>query len=539
MHEAKENHEAAASPGPFRPAGIGRWRLALLGISLIILFVHMEHFRFIVDDTYITLRYSRNLATGQGLVFNPGERVEGYTNFLWVVILAGLMKLGLNGVVAARYVGLAFAAGTLALTGLFPYLIEGRPRPLDWAAALLLSLNGSFAVWAGAGLENGMFGFMVMSGVTLFLRRVGPASAKRGLIWGLCFAAAYLLRPDGGLFFAVAVLLRVGSFRQCPLKARLTEVLAAGAAFGAPLLAHLSFRFWYYGDILPNTFYVKVGTAPVQLWWGLSYTLDFLRTYSWLLPAPAALLFVLRKQLRWETALAGFGLVYAGYVVAVGGDGVFPYFRFFMAILPLLYILVARGLGELWSVLRQTSPRRAAVAPAGFILAVAFVSVQASHQGSHAHEVQVINTTTEENIKIGNWLRSAFPPDTLIATNAAGTIPYYSNFPAIDLLGLADRHIARTKVTSDGRMPAHEKHDFRYVLERRPALIFYWKMLFDQPPVDLGIEQVLGGRLGFQDLADPEIRQEFAREYRLRIFPVGDMFVAPFVRKDLVPDPPQ
>src|SRR5512143_302818 len=71
---------------------------------------------YLSDDAFITFRYARNLARGEGLVYNPGERVEGYTNFLEVVILAGLHRLGADLVRAGRALGLASAAATVLLT---------------------------------------------------------------------------------------------------------------------------------------------------------------------------------------------------------------------------------------------------------------------------------------------------------------------------------------------------------------------------------------------------------------------------------------
>ena len=49
----------------------------------------LYYFPYIVDDTFISLRYARNLIDGNGLVYNPGQRVEGYSNFLWVVLEPG------------------------------------------------------------------------------------------------------------------------------------------------------------------------------------------------------------------------------------------------------------------------------------------------------------------------------------------------------------------------------------------------------------------------------------------------------------------
>lgn len=45
---------------------------------------------FLTDDAFISFRYARNLVEGHGLVYDLGEYVEGYSNFLWVLELAAL-----------------------------------------------------------------------------------------------------------------------------------------------------------------------------------------------------------------------------------------------------------------------------------------------------------------------------------------------------------------------------------------------------------------------------------------------------------------
>ena len=73
--------------------------------------------RFVQDDAFITYRYARNLARGEGLVFNPGERVEGYTNFLWTVMHWLPERYGWSSPVFSQVVGIALDRGELAQPG--------------------------------------------------------------------------------------------------------------------------------------------------------------------------------------------------------------------------------------------------------------------------------------------------------------------------------------------------------------------------------------------------------------------------------------
>ena len=71
---------------------------------------------------------------------------------------------------------------------------------------------------------------------------------------------------------------------------------------------------------------------------------------------------------------------------------------------------------------------------------------------------------------IGVWLAETFPPQTIVALNAAGIVPYESRLPTVDMLGLNDTHIAHAVVAGDGAM-GHQKHDAGYVLSREPGVV--------------------------------------------------------------------
>src|SRR3989339_1269853 len=68
----------------------------LLAIIIALFISNMLDVQFIQDDAYTSLRYVKNFLEGKGLVFNEGERVEGYTNFLWIMILCGIGFLNHN-----------------------------------------------------------------------------------------------------------------------------------------------------------------------------------------------------------------------------------------------------------------------------------------------------------------------------------------------------------------------------------------------------------------------------------------------------------
>ena len=87
---------------------------------------HALVFDFINDDAFISFRYADNLVRHGELVFNPGERVEGYTNFLWTILMAGVLSLGLDVVVWSKLLGIACAIGTLWVVARFLSRTEGK-----------------------------------------------------------------------------------------------------------------------------------------------------------------------------------------------------------------------------------------------------------------------------------------------------------------------------------------------------------------------------------------------------------------------------
>ena len=114
------------------------------------------------DDTYISLVYAKHLAMGEGLVFNPGERVEGYTNFLWTLVLALPHIAGLDAVWTAKALGYLAACATFFL--LFWHVRRQRPdaHPLaHLPAPALLATCGAFAFWALSGMETALFAFLL------------------------------------------------------------------------------------------------------------------------------------------------------------------------------------------------------------------------------------------------------------------------------------------------------------------------------------------------------------------------------------------
>ena len=344
-------------------------RLALLGSNLLWLVVLAwlaSEAWFLCDDAFISFRYARNLMEGHGLVFNPGERVEGYTNFLWVLELAALWKVfGLRPENVAPWLSVLCTIGTLAAVVWWAEALPGlRWRGLVvWMALGFLCTSATFAVWtSGGGLETRQFALFVVVAVVCL-------SVHAGTRWGLLAAslslgAAAYTRPEGLLIAACCfgwfVAQRVVAARR--LRVDLRELGWLVLPFVALVGAQFLFRHGYYGEWLPNTYYAK----HVRPWYesGFNYLWAAAIETGLYLLIPLAVLAVRRAwreraDLRLVLPLACI-VPHMAYVFRIGGD----YFEYrpLDFYWPLLAVPAAAGIVHLgsaaWALLRRSLSAR-------------------------------------------------------------------------------------------------------------------------------------------------------------------------------------
>jgi arabinofuranosyltransferase len=310
---------------------MGRWVvLVLLGVAAAALVAHSLVFNFVTDDAFISFVYSRNLAQHGQLVFNLGERVEGYTNFLWTVWMAALLKIGLLPEITSRVFGTLFGVATLGTTAYLSRALRGGGwRWWDAVPALFLAAVPGYACWSSGGLETQMFIFFFTLGAAFYLTDQQPRAA-------VAFGLAALTRPEGILFFALTGLHHLITRRRFG-----RDELKWVAIFAVIVVPHLLFRRWYYGWWLPNTFYIKSSGGQGTWAQGGYYLRRFAEDYHlWLFAACAFL------APRIRVYLLIVGGVFAVYVASVGGDFMGLY-RFALPIVPLLFVAAADGIRPL------------------------------------------------------------------------------------------------------------------------------------------------------------------------------------------------
>ncbi|HEX4825677.1 MAG TPA: tetratricopeptide repeat protein [Candidatus Polarisedimenticolaceae bacterium] len=496
------------------------WRLrAALLVTLAVLLAHAAVYRFLCDDAFISFRYAKNLASGAGLVFNPGgERVEGYTNFLWVVVLAALDRVGLRPEHVAPVLSILL---TIVLWGLVVSasvrFLPPRASPfLVVLPAAWMALTRSVAVWSTSGLETRLFEVLTVAGVLCLIDGVAAAdSGSRARVpWAaVLLGLAALTRPDG-MLIGGAAMAAAGAVLVVRRRLRIADAVLHAGVFGAIVGGHLLFRHAYYGAWLPNTYYAKVGG---RAWWGMggAYVACCALEYAawlWIPPLVAGIGAEVRERRSEIPLVIGAVIVpHAIYIASIGGDH-FEY-RPLDLYFPLLFLLIARGLASMtfprWAVAayasaialglvilpweshrqfpRDYSPgfpgmgapqeRAAFLDPARdpFLRWPGLRSLGEAHRkllrlttsrlaGVRQEEHALfLATVAPEGRRLAQLVAGGtLPADTHIAISAVGAIPYDSNLRVLDRLGLTDAVVAHSAPNA-----------FRYLAHDRQATIEY------------------------------------------------------------------
>lgn len=423
------------------------------------------------DDAYISYRYARNLTAGEGLVFNPGERVEGFSNLLYVLLLAPVAAVVPPDRLYAVSAGLnlLFALAALILLHRFA---RRRLGPFEaGAVTLLFALCPSLWVMVSSGLETPLV-LLIQVGLWILAERSVEGTAGTTRTAGTAGLAALsavsvLARADG---FISPLLAAVFLGLRGRWRAAFGVAGATLGTFGVLALARLS----YYGWPLPNTYYAKV-TASLGLrlehgWLQLLTAVLGTGLLVYLAAFAAAGIRGLRGfSPRRPDPLPGlpFPVVFAAgwlaYYLYIGGD-VF-YDRFLLFLFPMGTFLLFGLVGEM------TGESRRAWAPgvlAGLLAVLQLVALATDPRFSYRVPKY------DRWVLLGRFLRRE-PPGTLLAVDAAGKMPFFSGLPAIDMLGLTDAHIGHASVPAGGYFHVgHAKGDLPYVFSRRPALIAVW-----------------------------------------------------------------
>ncbi len=373
--ESRRRANGHAAPDAAAASGTSRAESGLFIVLLMLgalgLYLGWRLFWFLTDDAFIEYRYVSNSMLGYGYVWNapPFLPVEGYTSFLWLVVIDVVWRVtGVEPPRSANLISLLFSYGTLVLAALMtlrmPW-VSSLKRSRTWFVGLVLLgllLNRTFLAWTSSGLETAMFNFYV----TLWVFAVFFQSSLRRRI-ALASLAAMLIaltRPDGLVFVAGTCAMTLLSARAAPDPKAASRMLLSGSLSVVGVIAHTAWRRSFYGEWLPNTYYAKV----VEPWplSGAIYAASFILEYSLWFPLAifiwAAVSAARRGPRRWPKpdatpeerlasrgvpalAMATLAFQLGYYTFIVGGDH-FEY-RVYSYSFPLLFVAFLFALDRL------------------------------------------------------------------------------------------------------------------------------------------------------------------------------------------------
>jgi hypothetical protein len=496
--------------------------LAIVGISACFvawasLFIYYSSFvgidgrRYfcLIDDAMISMRYAWNLSHGLGLVWNPGEYVEGYTNPLMTFIMA-LPTLALDkvsAVLAIQILGVVFMlVNAYLVMSIADHLASGweeeRYRRLSLALAFLCALSYyPLVYWSLMGMETGLVAVLLSLGILSALRYAKHHRAAQGVLVSVSLGLAFLARPD-------TVVLAVPIFVYAFFAGRKSErspswrfLVGLVGLYVVFVVGQELFRWGYYGEWLPNTYTLKVSNIPLssRIENGIRFVTPFLgEVYVLLILVGAGLVFAFRRE---KLLLASVFVVLVCYQVWVGGDISINW----RLLSPAMPIMLVPGALETLTAVRYVSrledarryflrtPTLSQRYVAEFLACLVVLGVLLSVNTRFLPEIAMLRDFTdirinEERVNTALAIERFTTPEATVGVFDAGAIPYYTGRPAIDFLGKADPRIARLAPDPSGlpRMkyfegkiynPGHNKYDLGYsIKELRPTYVrgFVW-----------------------------------------------------------------
>jgi len=497
---------------------LGFFYYAYRYIEATVFLIGGEKYYLLFDDAMISMRYAYNLAHGLGPVWNAGERVEGFTNPLWVgfMALVHLLPIPLSKTsLVIQVSGAIFLAATLYFVRL---IVEHFTDDLltMLAAVALTAFYQPLHSWDLLGMEVSVLGLLLTAAVWLILKNeegVAPrilrqrfgtfgSAATQGGAYVL-LAVSTLVRFDMAVPFLVILTVLSVTQKQSRRGHLLWGLGLLVLFLGGQTLA----RYLYYGDLLPNTYYLKVEGWPfaLRILRGLYALSHFIYYSNWVLFLLPLSLFFFRRDWKVTLLLA----VIAGqlaYSVYVGGDAWEQHGganRYIAIAMPLFFAGFAwaveeirrRAVGFLTTKDTKvhegkTLEKRWAEVGSQLVVVVLLVIAMYNFNALIGDWKSIERWTfnrrpdytagNEHNLQIALALQEATSPGASIAVIGAGTIPYLlPDRYAIDILGKADPVIAHGPVRTPMSLvdvpsmrPGHMKWDYAHTFgELKPDVI--------------------------------------------------------------------
>lgn len=444
---------------PTTRSRIGLDAAVLAGALALFMLLAFQLAPFVPDDSYISYRYAANLAAGAGLRFNPGDApVEGYSNFLWIVLLALATRTGIDPVAAGTLLGGLF--GGLTIVALWVLLRRlGRSGLGLLVPVGLLAIAAPLLLYAVSGMETPLFAFLLLALMWAVERIWVRPSTASGAVLGAVGALLALTRPEGIIALPVVLACLAIFTPRTDRSAMWRGLTVAALLFVVALAVYHLWRVAYFGAFWPTPFLSKGASGDALLGSVITNLRQFFvrQTHYYTplayyyaaiaIPATVAVATAWRRgehrPIEWTALILAlvFGVVYLNFVDWMPG---MRYYAPLVGLLLIPFSLLgpqfvnggAKTQGSLTYLLLGTA------------LALFSLSSLASLRLDSG---QLQASTAASMVELGHWLRETMPPDATLAMSDVGATPYYSSLRTIDINpeSLTDRTIAEHGWSAD------------------------------------------------------------------------------------------
>ncbi len=404
----------------------------------------------IFDDSFITYRYAKNLAQGFGITWNRMEApVEGYTTFLLVIILAPFIKAGMDPLLVTKALSVMSAIGIGVLCVLFAkrYFTENMSTAIITGLAFL-PVGQTFSL-STLGMETVIYTFFLFLSFFCIAVFFDTKSPKALVAYGIVQFLSFLLRPEGSILAFVAIPWIILQRERVGMGIRTVFNLLA-VSLALPVALYLAWKWFHFGSILPNPYYLKADIGALYSPIGLKSIIVYYKLEAMLLIIALFSLALRKKAI--ELRLLSFIFVCAYTLFFLRIDTLMDAFgRFLYPVTPFIFLLAMPSICWLYDrffEFSRISFIRAPVIITVFIFLffpmpkhsidvakAAYNGVDPCRNGDGLMEKEYV---VAQKLRGFEGIR-----EITIALGDAGTIPYFTEANIIDLVGLNDKYIAR------------------------------------------------------------------------------------------------
>ena len=462
-------------------ASFGRKRSLVVVLAAVVLFMVSAAIMtpYVPDDSYISFRYAEHLANGNGLTFNIGEPpVEGYSNLLWILMLALLHRFGFELATVAPLVSACL--GALALLLLAVLFQRRRVPPQQMVLPLLLfASSGPFVMYAVSGMETALFSLLLLASLYFVDRIISVSRMASYVGLSVCSVLLMLTRPEGVVVFPVAAVFLLWMARtRVNAKGQALEVwkplTVATLIFAVPVAIYNAWRVSYFGEFLPTPFLSKAagGASIVEGWsrnigmylveQGYEYPPSgyYFLVLIMLAVVGSYLLGPIKARKPTERLALLLAMVYV--LIYLNFRDWMPGMRYHAPLVGLLLLPIVHVQDAFFRSKTTLATKPARLKFAGVVTVCLLISF------SNLVDLKRVGIQIEEGnreclIPLGKWLAEVMPDNSLLAMSDVGAAPYHSRLRTLDINkeSLTDIHIAKGGFSND------------YIINRRPGVFVF------------------------------------------------------------------